>query len=49
LQLHHGAIALRTVYASPSITLVEVPPPLSERVPPLRTLPATHTRAPPVV
>jgi hypothetical protein len=49
LQLHHGAIAMWTVYASPSITLVEASPPLPEWVPALRTLPATHTRAPPVV
>ena len=48
LQLHHSAIAILAVYASPSITLVQAPPPLSERVPPLRALPATHTRAPPL-
>lgn len=47
LQLHHSAIAMLAVYASPAIMLVQAPPPLSERVPPLRTLPATRTRAPP--
>jgi hypothetical protein len=48
LQLHHSAIAMLAVYVSPSITLVPTPPPLSERVPALRALLATHTRAPPL-
>ncbi len=48
LQLHHCGIVIWAVYASPSITLLQAPPPLSERVPPLRTLPAAHTRAPPL-
>ena len=48
LQLHHSAIAILAVYVSPSITLVQAPPPRSERVPPRHALPATHTRAPPL-
>lgn len=47
LQIHQSAIEVLAVQAAPSAQLVQIPPPPSEKTPPLRPLPAPQTRAPP--